>query len=145
MGLPFFSSRPAVDVSLLQSKDERGMKLAAQKAEVLRRMKIVCVATDAWAAERPAAAPFGPRSTRELLQELETPTTHTMLCIRIGNFLRTMVGYENNLLGLEENGQLPANFAVETYHALLELSRLLPPPVHKEVQDFIERRRAAEG
>ena len=59
--------------------------------------------------------------TKELLTGLDLSVDPGLLTPLLVVFENTMMGYENNVLGLEEKGLLPDNFASETFMLVQKL------------------------
>lgn len=101
--------------------------LAPLKAELAERIRAII---HAWWGDLPpqneSPGNISYLRTNEFLSALTGPVSEEELLQARHGFVVTMMGYENNVLGLEEQGRLPPGFAVATFNLLGELSPPLP-------------------
>lgn len=91
-------------------------------ADLAERIRMIIAAGEDWHRKRGSVEdPIGAVRTRELLKGLEAELPTKDLVLLLGMFEGCMMGYSNEVLGLEEQGLLPPDFAARTYDLVKRL------------------------
>ncbi len=91
-------------------------------ADLAERIRMIIAAVEEWHRKLGITDEYiGLMRTRELLKGLEAELPTKDLVLLLGMFESSMMGYSNEVLGLEEQGLLPPDFAARTYDLVKRL------------------------